>query len=455
LNEYKIADVQPGFEQKLRLAYEKPGADLEWDFMLTEFRASVDNAVKLLLIPTDKRTRRQRERMTNFFIRRLGPDINRDKPLTESLKQAREKLSKLDASFTPLTEAMAITEDGNPPVTYLAVGGDYRTKGPEIEAAIPGFLGGAKLSSRLELARWLTSKENPLTARVAVNRMWQEFFGRGLVRTSEDFGTQGEKPTNPELLDWLASEFRDTGWSRKRMHKLIVTSAAYRQSSNVRKELLARDPENTLIARQARLRLSAELIRDSALAASGLLNTAIGGPSIRPPQPAGIAELGYGNNVKWPETQGPERYRRGLYIHYQRTTPYPMLTNFDAPDSNVSCTRRARSNTPLQALNLLNDPVYLEAAQALALRALGERSGPAPERLRYAFELCLSRPPTAKELQRLSQYFDEQIGILRKDHASAGALMPLPPERADPVEAAAWVGVSRVLLNLDEFITRE
>lgn len=455
LDEYKVADVQPGFEQKLRLAYEKPGADVEWDFMLTEFRASVDNAVKLLLIPPDKRTRRQRERMTNFFIRRLGPDINRDKPLTESLKQAREKLAKLDASFTPLTEAMAITEDGNPPVTYLAVGGDYRTKGPEVEAAIPGFLGGAKLPSRLEFARWLMSKENPLTARVAVNRMWQEFFGRGLVRTSEDFGTQGEKPTNPELLDWLASEFRDSGWSRKRMHKLIVMSAAYRQSSTVRKELLTRDPENTLIARQGRLRLSAELIRDSALSASGLLNTAIGGPSIRPPQPAGVAELGYANNVKWPETQGPGRYRRGLYIHYQRTTPYPMLTNFDAPDSNVSCTRRARSNTPLQALNLLNDPVYLEAAQSLALRVLRESSGPAPERLQYAFELCLSRPPAAKELQRLSQYFDEQIGILRKDGASAGALMPLPPERSDPVEAAAWVGVSRVLLNLDEFITRE
>ena len=308
------------------------------------------------------------------------------------------------------------------------------------------------MKTRFDLARWLFSKENPLTARVAVNRMWGEFFGRGLVRTAEDFGTQGEKPTHPELLDWLAAEFRESGWSQKHMHKLMVTSAAYRQSSRSRPELLSRDPENTLLSRQNRLRLPAELVRDTALSASGLLNPAIGGPSVRPPQPAGVAELGYAGSVKWVETKGPDRYRRGLYIHFQRTTPYPMLMNFDSPGGSVSCARRSRSNTPLQALNLLNDPVFTEAAQALAIRVLNDSPG---DRLDYAFQLCLGRAPKAREKERLGRYLDAQISLMRKDAEAVATLMPLPPEGMDAAEAAAWVGVSRVLLNLDEFITRE
>jgi hypothetical protein len=238
----------------------------------------------------------------------------------------------------------------------------------------------------------------------------------------------------------------------KRMHKLIVMSAAYRQSSNVRKELLSRDPENALVARQARVRLPAELVRDSALAAGGLLNTAIGGRSVRPPQPAGVAELGYANSVKWVESRGTEKYRRGLYVHFQRTTPYPMLANFDAPGATVSCTRRTRSNTPLQALNLLNDPVFLEAAQGFALRVLNESTG---DRIDYAFRTALARPPGARERERLARYLDLQSTMLKGDADSVTALMPLPPERVDAVEAAAWVAAARVLLNLDEFITRE
>jgi hypothetical protein len=326
---------------------------------------------------------------------------------------------------------MAIREDGTPPRTRLAIGGDYRNRADAIGAAVPELFNQPPMKSRLELARWLTSPDNPLTARVAVNRMWQEFFGRGLVRTSDDFGTQGEKPTHPDLLDWLATEFREGGWSMKRMHKLIVMSAAYRQASDVRKELLAGDPDNTLIARQNRLRLPAELIRDSALFASGLLNTNIGGRSIRPPQPPGIAELGYANSVKWVETQGPDRYRRGMYIHFQRTAPYPMLMTFDAPDSNVACTRRSRTNTPLQALNLLNDSVFLEAAQGLAFRVL--REAPDDSQLEYAFRLCTGRTPTEREKHRLLTYRNSQQGT---------------PE-------AIWTSVGRVLLNLDEFITRE
>ncbi|MBC8166038.1 MAG: PSD1 domain-containing protein [Bryobacteraceae bacterium] len=452
LRDYEVLGWQAKYEARLKQAVDHPGENLEWDFQVTEFKAGIDNALKLLAIPIDRRNRRQAERMTARFLRVIGPDFTRDTELAGRLKEVRQRLAAIDPPLAPITEAMAVKADGNPAKMYIALGGDYKSKGPEVGAAPPAILTSKPLPDRLGFSRWLSSAENPLTSRVVVNRMWQEFFGRGLVRTSDDFGTQGEKPTHPELLDWMAADFRESGWSMKRMHKQIVMSAAYRQSSNVRKELLARDPENTLISRQARLRLSAELIRDSALSASGLLNTDIGGPSVRPPQPAGVAELGYANSVKWAETQGPQRYRRGLYILFQRTAPYPMLMTFDAPDSNTACSRRSRSNTPLQSLNLLNDPVFLEAAQGLAVRTLRESDG---DRIDYAFELCLGRKPSSREKQRIKSYFDQQLEILGKDSSASAALLPAPPEGVDRTEAAAWVGVSRVLLNLDEFITRE
>jgi hypothetical protein len=241
----------------------------------------------------------------------------------------------------------------------------------------------------------------------------------------------------------------------KRMHRLIVTSATYRQSSNRRLEIDEKDPDNTLLARQSRLRLPAELIRDSALAASGLLNPAIGGRSVRPPQPKGVAELGYANNVKWKESAGPDRYRRGLYIHFQRTVPYPQLVTFDAPDANLSCSRRQRSNTPLQALNLLNDPVFFEAAQGLALRVLREARPAFPQRLDYAYRLCLARSPGARETDRFHTLFDKEKLLLAERPAEARALFPLPLDGIDSVDAAAWTAAARVLLNLDEFVERE
>jgi hypothetical protein len=304
------------------------------------------------------------------------------------------------------------------------------------------------------LARWLVAPENPLTARVIVNRMWQEFFGRGLVRTSEDFGRQGERPSHAELLDWLAVEFRERGWSMKQMHRTIALSATYRQSSAARPELIAKDPSNILLARQSRLRLGAEAIRDAALAASGLLNPAIGGKSVRPPQPDGVAALGYANSVKWEPSKGADRYRRGLYIHFQRTTPYPQLMNFDAPDANLACSRRQRTNTPLQALNLLNDEVFFEAAQGLASRVVNEAAG-VPGRIDHAFRLALAREPGARERDRLAAYLEQQAAIFRRDPAAAEAVYPLRLPGVDPAEAAAWTGVARTLLNLDEFITRE
>jgi hypothetical protein len=383
-----------------------------------------------------------------WFAGTPGPYKDRDVDKLEGLKDFRRRLQNLDKEFPHLTMAMTMFELPKAPETHIAIKGDFRAKGLKVEANTPGFLPplpeGAP-RNRLTLARWLVSEQNPLTARVAVNRLWMEFFGRGLVKTAEDFGTQGDAPSHPELLDWLASEFRENGWSVKHMVRLVVTSATYRQSSRTRKELMEKDPENVLLARQSRVRLPAENIRDAALAASGLINPAIGGPSVRPPQPAGVAELGYANSVKWAEDDGPARYRRGMYIHFQRTTPYPMLMNFDAPDSYVACARRRRSNSPLQALNLLNDPVFFEAAQALAMRVL--REAPAAERIDYAFELALGRSPSQRERERMQKFLGQEAAAIQAEQAQA--LLPLYPEQA------AWTGAARVLLNLEEFITRE
>ena len=458
LEQYHVPELQAQWEPRIQKAFREQGKDLEWDFAVTEMRASFDGADRFLKGEWAKRTERQAERLTDYFVSHLGPDLDKDKEKTSALKEARQKLRDLKATLPEIAQAQAMEESPNPPQSNIHLGGDYQALGAPVEPNIPSLFPQATLSpapNRLALARWLVARDNPLTARVAVNRMWQDFFGRGLVHTSEDFGTQGDKPSHPELLDWLATEFQDHDWSMKYMRKLIVMSAAYRQSSAVRKELENRDPDNVLIARQARLRLPAESIRDEALAASGLLNTAIGGKSVRPPQPAGVAELGYADNVKWPESKGPDRYRRGLYIHFQRTTPYPMLMNFDEPDSNTTCTRRNRSNTPLQALNLLNDPVFMEAAQALTTRVLEETAGGLPQRIDYAFELCLSRRPHARERERLIEYYEQQKQLLAKNPKAAEGMQPFRPEGVEAPDAAAWVGVSRVLLNLDEFITRE
>jgi hypothetical protein len=326
---------------------------------------------------------------------------------------------------------------------------DRRPTERPVQTAVP------LVPTRLDLARWLVDPAHPLTARVHVNRLWQHLFGHGLVRTPEDFGSRGERPTHPELLDWLATEFPRRGWSQKAIIRLIVTSATYRQASRHRPELAARDPENRLLARQNRWRLAGETIRDAALSVSGRLATAVGGPSIRPPLPADIPALGYANSIRWPYSEGAERYRRGLYIFKQRTVPYPMLAVFDAPDWSVTCTRRERSNTPLQALTLLNDPVFFECAQALGHRLASAPTQSVRERLRFGFRLCLARVPTAEESARLERLYADQHRLLASNPASAHALAGapgLPPERV--VETAAFIAVARTLLNLEEFVTR-
>jgi hypothetical protein len=447
------------WEAKLRQSHLQPGIDVEWDYALTEFRAAWDGWFKILNSDAAHRSRRLQDAFVDYFvINGQTPDIDKDQAAKGKMKEVREKLEALEATLPPYAQAPTMAEMANPPEAHIALAGDFRAPGAKVDpgtlAVLPA-LAIDKVPPRLALARWIVSRDNPLTARVAVNRFWQELFGRGIVRTSEDFGTQGEKPSHPELLDWLATEFIDRGWSMKAINRLIVTSAAYRQSSKVRKELAAKDPDNVLLARQSRLRLSAEMIRDSALTESGLLNPAIGGPSVYPQQPAGVSEITYGGGLKWKESGNAERYRRGLYIHFQRTSPYPELVNFDAPDSRLACTRRRRSNTPLQALNLLNDAAFFEAAQALVVRAVREAPDDFRARLSYAFELVLSRTPNAHELDDLAKYYAVQKALFEKDDKSAALAAPYVPDGVSQVDMAAWVGVSRVLMNLDEFITRE
>jgi len=377
----------------------------------------------------------------------------------KKLRLQIEEHAKKEPKF-PETKAAVLVERAKPRETHIHVRGDFLRPGDEVEAATPAVLHdfnprGAR-PDRLDLARWLVDEANPLTSRVTVNHVWKNLFGRGLVATVNDFGTRGEQPSHPELLDWLATEFPRLGWSRKALIRLIVTSATYRQSSRYRLELIERDPLNTLLARQNRLRLEAETVRDVHLAASGLLCDKIGGPSVRPPLPADIAALGYANSVKWKESEGEDRFRRGMYIFFQRTVPYPMLMTFDAPDSNTTCTRRERSNTPLQALTLWNDPVFFDCARALGKRVAGERTLEA--QLKHAFELCLSRPPSRAELSRLRQLYEEQQQFTWENPESASNILGLdksaePP--ADAVGRASLVAAARVIMNLDEFITRD
>ena len=414
-------------------------------------RLPSDATASILAVAKEKRTDEQNADLASYYAA-IDPGL-------VQLKQVVAEHAKKEPPY-PATQAQTLSERNEPRNTFIHIRGDFLRKGaavqPHVPAVLASFKPRASRPDRLDLARWIVDAENPLTSRVAANRIWQYLFGRGLVTTPEDFGTRGELPTHPALLDWLATEYLQRGWSRKAMIRLIVQSATYRQSSRLRPELLDRDPNNALLARQNRYRLSAEIVRDSYLRAAGLLNPTIGGPSIRPPLPADVAALGYANSVKWKESEGADRYRRGLYIFFQRTVPYPMLSTFDAPDSNITCARRERSNTPLQALTLLNDPVFFECAQVLASRVLQEKQGTTEQRLRYAFGVCLARQPSEGELAQLTEYFADLVELARTDLKAAETLAgPVKNSDVNSAEAAAWVAVSRTILNLDELVTRE
>jgi hypothetical protein len=369
---------------------------------------------------------------------------------------------------------LVLQQRPQPRVTHLFKRGDRLRPAEVVEPGVPSFLPPMPKDAppnRLGLAEWIVDRRHPTTARVLVNRIWQEYFGQGLVTTPEDFGTRVEAPSHPELLDWLACELmeptvRATGeettnappWSVKHIHRLIANSATYRQSSKVTPQLYARDQYNRLLARGPRLRVDAEIVQDIALAASGLLNPSIGGPSIYPPIPETVGDTAYGG-FSWPESKGKDRHRRGMYTFWKRSLPFPALAAFDEPTGENSCPRRVRSNTPLQALTTLNEKTFTEAAQALALRVIKEGGPDRRSRAEYAFELCTSRKPQTDELQRLLDFWNEQFRYF-ENHTSAAVKVAAPdlkemPEDVNLHKVAAWAMVSRVILNLDETITKE
>ncbi|HSQ56970.1 MAG TPA: PSD1 and planctomycete cytochrome C domain-containing protein [Gemmata sp.] len=306
--------------------------------------------------------------------------------------------------------------------------------------------------NRLGFAKWLVSRDNPLTARVVANRFWEQIFGVGLVRTSEEFGTQGELPSHPELLDWLACELQ-SDWNVKRFLKLLVTTSAYRQSAKVNEELYERDPDNRLLARGPRVRLSAEMVRDQALFAAGLLSPKMLGPSVKPPQPNLGVNAAFGGAIDWQPSPGEDRYRRGIYTNWRRSNPYPSMSTFDAPNRDICVVRRARTNTPLQALVTMNDPVYVEAAQALAKRALKEK-GSLEDRVKDLFQSCLIRPATDEEVKRLLKLYADAKERFGKDIAKARQFAGQLSPKEDPASHAAMTVVANVVLNLDEMLMK-
>ncbi len=407
-----------------------------------------------LAIAAADRTEQQRKDLATFY-RTVAP----------MLKPARNRLAELQKSLKALAipTALVMRERAGyeRPSAYVRRRGSFLDKGEQVFAGVPELLpplGGDQMPNRLGLARWLVDEENPLTARVVVNRAWEQVFGRGLVETSEDFGTQGAPRLHPELLDWLATELVGQGWHLKALHRMIVMSATYRQTSDASPALIELDPYNRLLARGPRFRLDAETIRDATLAASGLLSRKIGGPSVFPPQPDGIWDIPY-SNEKWVPSEGDDRYRRGLYVFIRRSAAYPSFMTFDAT-SRESCTvRRVRTNTPLQALTTLNDEAYFEAAQSLASHIVRDEPDGNPAisaRATYAFRLAVTRTPTTAEVERVVASYQGHLERFRKaPGAAARAIKGYAVEGIDPAEQAAWTLVANALLNLDEALTKQ
>ncbi|MFT5131170.1 MAG: mono/diheme cytochrome c family protein [Rhodothermales bacterium] len=358
---------------------------------------------------------------------------------------------------TAEAKLMVMQDHAKPRDTYLLTRGDFTRPDRERGKLHPGGLSAVRPAlppeasrNRLDLARWLIHPENPLTARVTMNRTWMRYFGRGLVETEEDFGTQGSPPTHPDLLDWLAHSFIKNGWSMKAMHRLILTSATYRQSSHARPDLSDTDARNFLLARQNRLRVDAEIVRDAALCAGGLLTPEIGGPSVFPPQPDGIYSFTQ-NRKSWKTSSGPDRFRRAMYTMFYRSAPHPLFTTFDAPDFSSVCTRRVRSNTPLQALTVANDPAFMEFAQGLAKRMGSKQT--LDDQIRHGFQLALGRPPAAVEMAALQTFAEQQLeAFATNKKATATFVGKMLPADA---ESASLVSIARAILNTDNFITRE
>ena len=404
--------------------------------------------------------KRHQARLTEYFLKHDAPEEYRR--LYSRLEELRKERNQLEKSI-PSTMVMA--EMSKPRDTFILGRGQYDNQGEKVTPGVPSFLPPMTRdmpANRLGLAKWILAPANPLTARVAVNQYWQQYFGTGIVKTAEDFGSQGESPSHPELLDWLATEFVRTGWNIKAMQRLIVTSATYRQSSAASRELVERDPENRLLARGPRFRLPAEMVRDNALAISGLLNDKVGGPSVYPYQPKGLwEEMAFGEGFSgqsYTPSSGSDLYRRGMYTVWKRTVPPPSLSLFDAPDREKCTARRTVTNTPLQALVLLNDPTYVEAARALAERALRHGSQSDRVRIDFAFKLATARTPDLKERAVLLDSLREFRSAYGRNREGVNKLLSVGETKADrsfpPGELAAWTTLASMILNLDETMTK-
>jgi Protein of unknown function (DUF1553)/Protein of unknown function (DUF1549)/Planctomycete cytochrome C len=421
-----------------------------------------------------ERTEQQRKDLASFY-----------RTVAVSLKPTRDRIAELQKELKavgiPTALVMRERSGYEKPSAFIRRRGSFMDKGEQVYAGVPASLQPLRddqMPNRLGLAHWLVDVDNPLTTRVVVNRAWEQFFGRGLVETSEDFGRQGSPPSHPELLDWLATEFVQQGWSQKAIHKLIVTSATYRQSSEASSSLVEKDPYNRLLARGPRFRLEAEMVRDTVLAASGLLSLKVGGPSVFPPQPDGIWDIPY-SSEKWTPSEGEDRYRRGLYVFIRRSATYPSFMTFDATSREHTTVRRVRTNTPLQALTTLNDEAYFEAARALAARVLKEAptgtvtsasSVPSAvavaqassaasrdaSRAIYAFRVVATRTPKPAEVERILASYQRQLERFRADrNAAVHTIKGYEVANVDAAEQAAWTLVANALLNLDEALTKE
>ena len=402
---------------------------------------------EIIQIPESKLSEQDKWLIEREFLLN-APELEKQQ---KELDQLRYDMPKYDTTLVMQERIPEVSR-----TTHLRERGEFLKPKEVVSPGVPALFHslpeGAK-QNRMQLAKWLVHPDNPLVARVTVNRQWQAFFGKGIVRTTEDFGTQSSTPTHPKLLDWLATEFVQNGWSMKSLHKLIVMSATYRQQSQVSEKLLQRDPENNLLARGPRIRVDAELVRDIALTASGLLNRKIGGPSVFPSQPAGVIGLAYGR-FQWKEETGPNRYRRGMYTFAKRTAPYAMFGTFDGPSGETCVVKRNRSNTPLQALTMLNDQVFLESSRALAKNEM-ERGIKSHKMIQNIIRRILTRKPDQQEIKMLLNFYSAQKKRFETGELKAESILGHPEEpKIDLNVWAAWTTVVRAILNFDETITK-
>jgi len=459
---FELEKPLEGAEVAISIGVENAGGPSQWRLFATTNATELiapASIVTLAQKEAAKRTAAERKQLASFRMAQM-PAHRR---LSEEAAALKKQIAAAEAEI-PTTLVMEEQKEMRP--TFILMRGAYDKPGEKVAAATPSVLPALAADlprNRLGLAKWLVSRENPLTARVIVNRFWQHFFGTGLVRTSEDFGSQGEQPSHPELLDWLAVTFQESGWDVKKLIKLIVTSETYQQSSQFSVRSAQLDPMNTWLSRGPRHRLSAEVIRDQALAASGLLVEKIGGPSVKPYHPPGLYEqvVAQRDNPKatYQQGSGDDLHRRSLYTYWKRSVPHPGMLLFDAPFRETCALRRSRSNTPLQALNLMNDPTYVEAARFLAQRMIQEGGTTTESRLTHGFQLLLARNPNTPELQVLTTAVERSINDFTKDAEAAKQLLIFGEAKTDdklsPAELAAYTMVASTLINLDETITKE